>query len=437
MWENIAKKAASIGCRFFCCGEKDQGEVTVTHGPDSLQNKGGYMEEKKMTPVSGAMIWFGAAVSIAEIMTGTGFASLGMIKGAEAILLGHLIGCALMYFAGLIGAESGKCSMDTVKISFGEKGGIIFAVLNVMQLFGWTAIMIQSGAEAADTVFDMNGAKVWCVIIGTLILIWILIGFRTMNRVNTVAMASLLILTAILSAVVFRGTPSQAGGSMTFGAAVELSVAMPLSWLPLVSDYTRYAVRKKKVTFVSAAAYFATSSWMYFIGMGASIYTGESDIAQIMMKAGLGIAAILIIVFSTVTTTFMDAFSAGVSSAAVFEKWNEKLAASVICILGTVVAVILPAGGLENFLYLIGSVFAPMTAVQITDYFILGNKAADKKVCWSNILLWFMGFVIYRAFMTVDTPLGSTFPVMLITGTMTFAVGKTIRAVTAAGEKRA
>ena len=56
-----------------------------------------------------------------------------------------------------------------------------------------------------------------------------------------------------------------------------------------------------KATAVSAVVYGIVSCFMYVIGMGASIFTGENDIAQILMKAGLGIAGLLIVVFSTVT----------------------------------------------------------------------------------------------------------------------------------------
>ena len=80
---------------------------------------------------------------------------------------------------------------------------------------------------------------------------------------------------------------------MSFGAAVELAVAMPLSWLPLISDYTREAKQPVKATAVSAIVYGIVSCFMYLIGMGASIFTGESDIAQIMVKAGLGAAGLL------------------------------------------------------------------------------------------------------------------------------------------------
>ena len=85
---------------------------------------------------------------------------------------------------------------------------------------------------------------------------------------------------------------------MTFGAGVELAIAMPLSWLPLISDYTREAEDPVKASLVSSIVYGIVSCWMYLIGLGAALFTGEYDIAQIMLKAGLGIAGLLIIVFS-------------------------------------------------------------------------------------------------------------------------------------------
>ena len=104
---------------------------------------------------------------------------------------------------------------------------------------------------------------------------------------------------------------------------MELAVAMPLSWLPLISDYTREAEKPVKATAVSAIVYGIVSCWMYVIGMGAALFTGESDIAQILLKAGLSIAGLLIIVFSTVTTTFLDAYSAGISSESISAKSKE------------------------------------------------------------------------------------------------------------------
>ena len=165
---------------------------------------------------------------------------------------------------------------------------------------------------------------------------------------------------------------------MTFGAAVELSVAMPLSWLPLISDYTREAAKPVKATAVSAIVYGIVSCWMYTIGMGAAIFTGEGNIASIMVKAGLGIAGLLIIIFSTVTTTFLDAYSAGVSSESIIKGISPKQVGIVVTVVGTVAAIAFPMDDITDFLYLIGSVFAPMIAIQIADFFLLKKDESSK-----------------------------------------------------------
>ncbi|MDD3745032.1 MAG: putative hydroxymethylpyrimidine transporter CytX [Anaerostipes sp.] len=373
---------------------------------------------------SNGLIWFGAGVSIAEILTGTYLAPLGFAKGLQAILLGHLIGCVLLFLAGMIGANTKKSSMETVKMSFGRKGSLLFSILNVLQLVGWTAIMIYDGALAANGIIK-SGAWIWCLIIGVLIILWILIGIKNLGKINTFAMAALFVLTMILCKVIFFSGASghvMSGDSMTFGAGVELSVAMPLSWLPLISDYTREAKNPLGATLTSALTYGIVSCWMYVIGMGAAIYTGEYDIAQIMVKAGLGIAGLLIIVFSTVTTTFLDAYSAGVSSVSISGKINEKWAGVIVTIIGIGAAIIYPMDNITDFLYLIGSVFAPMIAIQIVDYFFLKHDHVDKEYDILNLIIWLAGFIAYRKLMTIDTPVGNTLPDMVITMILCFVL---------------
>ena len=371
---------------------------------------------KRTSVFENGLIWFGAAVSLAEIHTGTFFASLGFAKGIGAILAGHIIGCILLFLAGVIGGRVRKSAMETVKMSFGNQGSMIFAVLNVIQLVGWTAIMIYDGAIAANGIFAA-GQWVWSLVIGTLIAIWILIGIKSLGRVNSIAMAGLFAITVVLSFVIFgKGSEmSIAEDAMSFGAAVELSVAMPLSWLPLISDYSRDAEKPVLATAVSAVVYGTISCWMYIIGMGAAIFAGTSDIAEIMISAGLGVIGLVIVVLSTVTTTFLDAYSAGISSESIYKKINGKWMAVAVTVIGTVGAIIYPMQNITDFLYLIGSVFAPMIAVQIADFFILKKDNSEKKANISNILIWLIGFVLYRLLMRVDIIVGSTLPDMLIT----------------------
>lgn len=388
------------------------------------------MEDKQGTTVFGsALIWFGAAVSIAEILTGSLIAPLGFPKGAAAVVIGHIIGCIPLYLAGLIGAETGKSAMETVKISFGQKGSVFFSVLNVTQLVGWTAVMIIGGGRAVAVIAEKYtgtyNSSLWCVVIGFLIIVWIKIGIKNLGKINTFTMAALFSLTVLLSFIIFKGdTATATAGSMRFGSAVELSAAMPLSWLPLISDYTHNSSNPRKTSLVSVLVYFAGSTWMYMIGLGASIFTGESDIARIMLSAGLGVAAVFIIVISTVTTTFLDVYSAGVSFSSITDKVSSTTTALIACIAGTALAVFTPIEQYENFLFLIGSVFAPMISILITDFFILKKDHFSDSLNISNFILWIAGFVLYRGFMEMETVFGNTLPVMAAVIVLAAAAGK-------------
>ena len=405
---------------------------------------------KKYTSLfDNGLIWFGAGVSIAEILTGTYFATLGWTRGIWAILLGHLIGGILLYLSGRIGGEVRKSSMETVKMSFGHIGGQFFAIMNIIQLVGWTAIMIYDGAMASKSILPLP-SMVFCLIIGGLILLWIAIGITNLGRVNTVAMAALFLLTIVLCVVIIsQGGSSHVAmdNSLSFGAAMELAISMPLSWLPVISDYTREAKKPKAATLVSVITYSIVSVWMFLIGMAGSIFTGNSDIAGILMKAGLGIIGLLIIVFSTVTTTFLDALSAGISGESITVKVNGKIPddessfagdgakhpggkklqakqlAMMATIIGTIAAILYPMDNITNFLYFIGSVFAPMIAVMIPDYYLLHRDRSSHSVSWTNMLLWGLGFALYRYLMTLDLSVGYTLIDMLVTGGMTLLVG--------------
>lgn len=372
---------------------------------------------KKMTSFQSALIWFGAGVSIAEILTGTYFAPLGMAKGMLAIVLGHVIGCVMMFAAGLIGGRTGRSAMETVKMSFGGKGGIFFAALNVLQLVGWTAIMIYDGAGAVNEIFGV-GTGVWALVIGGLIILWIAVGVTNLGVINKISMTALFVLTVVLCFVIFggNGAVTAPDDSLTFGAAVELAVAIPLSWLPLIADYTREAEKPLQATLASVVVYGLVSVWMYMIGMGAAIYTGESDISIVMLKAGLGIAALVILILSTVTTTFLDAWSAGISAESLTAGIHGKTCAIVVTVVGMAGAMLFNMDDITDFLYLIGSVFAPMIAVQIADYFILKSPDhSGEGWSWKNLAIWAAGFILYRLLMRVDTPVGNTLPDMALT----------------------
>lgn len=387
----------------------------------------GINETKKGTSIlSNSIIWFGAGVSIAEILTGTYFAPLGFTKGILAILIGHVIGCSLLFFAGYIGALSKKSAMDSTALSFGKIGAKIFALFNVIQLVGWTGIMIYDASLSLNEIFSTQ-KWVWAVITGLLIILWVIAGITNIGKFSFGVMIALFVLTIVMCKVVFFGGNSSVSAefqeAFSFGQAIELAVAMPLSWLPLISDYTKEAEKPFAATFASSVTYCLVSCWMYIIGMGLAILTSESDIAKIMTAAGLGKIALVIIILSTVTTTFLDAWSAAISFKTIFEKAPEKITAIIVTIIGTLAAVLFPMDNITDFLYLIGSIFAPMIAILLADYFVLKSDFSEKKLKASRVIIWLIGFVIYRLLMQTDLITGCTIPDMFITFALTAIMG--------------
>lgn len=387
----------------------------------------GIKETKKGTSIlSNSIIWFGAGVSIAEILTGTYFAPLGFAKGILAILIGHVIGCSLLFFAGYIGALSKKSAMDSTALSFGKIGAKIFALFNVIQLVGWTGIMIYDASLSLNEIFSTQ-KWVWAVITGLLIILWVIAGITNIGKFSFGVMIALFVLTIVMCKVVFFGGNSSVSAefqeALSFGQAIELAVAMPLSWLPLISDYTKEAEKTFAATFASSVTYCLVSCWMYIIGMGLAILTSESDIAKIMTAAGLGKIALVIIILSTVTTTFLDAWSAAISFKTIFEKTPEKITAIIVTVIGTLAAVLFPMDNITDFLYLIGSIFAPMIAILLADYFVLKSDFSENKLKVSRVIIWLIGFAIYRFLMQTDLITGCTIPDMFITFALTAIMG--------------
>jgi putative hydroxymethylpyrimidine transporter CytX len=299
--------------------------------------------------------------------------------------------------------------METTKSSFGKYGSKFFAALNTFQLLAWVAVLNAQGASALAGLNLPISFPLTCVILAALIAAWVYVGIRRSANVTTVVMAALTILLAILSVKLFglgsgSSSVASAAGAATTGTATalkfwnifEISIAMPISWLPVISDYTKDAEKPVKATAISAIAYTFASLWMYILGIEISGIGANNNIAQAILLAGLGIPGIIIVVLSTVTTNFLAANSAGESSKAIYSKINPKIAGVVESLLSAALAI---SGIMEHyisFLYLIASVFAPMAAVLLVSFYFSKERSESLGVWLWNIFAWLAGFIAYQ-----------------------------------------
>lgn len=391
--------------------------------------------QQKHSNLTVSLIWFTAAISMAEILTGTWFAPLGWEQGLIAIVCGHIIGGAMFFCAGLIGAKTQKSAMQTVQISFGRKGSALFSVLNALQLMGWTAVMIYMGAEVVSILNQQDAQNslfpLFTLGLGLLIILWLLLGFTNLGMIKIVSLTTMFLLMLWLTfQIAQQDFISVAGDNqIKFGTAVEIAAIMPLSWIPVVSDHTRNTKTPLKTTALSTLAYSVTSCWMYSIGLGAALVTGKSEISQILALSGVSIIGVLIVVTSTMINTALPAHSTGMSLNNIFSKLSVKWISILTVVIGIILATTLPVTQYEHFLFFIGSVFAPMIGVLIADFFVFKQSEPKYNIDLIGLGAWFAGFVIYRTLMWQEweTGLGITFPVIVLTFCLTLVARKVSR----------
>lgn len=413
-------------------------------------------EERNLRGWDFFLLWAGAAVSLAEIWAGSLIVPLGLGLGLWAILLGHLIGNTPFALGGLIGSQWGIPTMVSVRPSFGIRGSYFAAALNVIQLIGWTAVMLIICGGAADAIsksYGFSNPTLWIILSGAITTLWAMMGHRFWKYLQRISVFVLLILCVAMTYIVFReygwGGLSQIPQKKDFPFMVgmDLVIAMPISWLPLVADYSRFATDSKSSFWGTWIGYFIVSSWMYLLGLAASLATQSSDpsgvVMNLLLKFGWAIPALIIVLFSTFTTTFLDVYSTAISGLNIFPNMGERKGIFIGGILGTATAVVFPALlHYEHFLLFIGAMFCPLFGIVLADYFLVRRRFIEVKDLYTQegrywfwkginplaILAWVAGFSIYLGFSpmlmekvlgiktALPWALGSSLPSMILAG---------------------
>ncbi len=372
--------------------------------------------EKRTGLFASGIIWFGVAISVSEIEAGIEIGALAKETLWLPLILGHLLGGVMLFFVGLIGARLRVNAMETTTSTFGKYGSKFFAALNLFQLMAWVAVLNAQGALALAGLNLPISFPLTCVILAALIGIWVYVGLKRSANVTTAVMAVLAVLLVVLSFKLFGvGVPAattsagaaaasaSAAATLGFWNIFEISIAMPISWLPVISDYTRDVEKPVKATLVSAAAYTVASLWMYILGVMIAHIGNGCDIAHAILLAGLGVPGIIIVVLSTVTTNFLAANSAGESAKAIVGSINPKVAGVVVSALSAAIAISGIMDHYISFLYLIASVFAPMAAVLLVSFFLAKGLGEGRGFWIWNLFAWLVGFGTYQAAVRLDS----------------------------------
>jgi len=391
-------------------------------------------------------LWFSLGIGLMVLQTGALLApGLGLSGALLAIVLGTLVGVLLLAAVGVIGSDTGLASMAALKLSLGKRGAALPAVLNLLQLIGWGAFEIIVMRDAASLL----GAKAfaegslwanplfWTLVFGALATLLAVSGPLTFVRQVLRKWGIWLLLAAcawltwnLFAKADLSALWAQAGdGSLPFAVGFDIAIAMPLSWLPLIADYSRFGKRATGVFGGTALGFFIGNFWLMGLGVAYTLAfapSGETNALLLALAgAGMGIPLLLILLDES-ENAFADIHSAAVSSGILLKAKVEHLAL-VIGVICTLIACLAPLAQYQNFLLLIGSVFAPLFGVVLVDHFILRRRRAELRETALNgmaLLAWLGGLATYHLLANLYPNVGATLPALVVAGVLQFMLGK-------------
>lgn len=389
-----------------------------------------------------SILWFSLAIGLLVIQAGAfltmpinyGGFGLNILDAFLVSLLGSSIGSFILALIGLIGAKHGVTSMVSLRPSFGLLGSYLPSTLNVIQLIGWTIFEFIIMGEAATSIskyfIGPYTKYLWITFFAILVYLMTVYGPLIVVRqwlekfaIWFAILGGAFLTYQLLSVKTLTIQFSNNFQFSTILLALDLVIAMPISWLPLVSDYNRFSKNVKESFLGTFISYTIANTWFYFIGaILAIIYPGQS-ITYSMALVFFGSLALFIILIDEPDNAFADVYSATLSIQNVFPKQKQWEIALIITILSLLFAYFIPIFQYEHFLLLIGASFIPIFGILLSDYFILNKSNYENdqfyqinmKINLKAIVSWIVGFLTYYYFAYINAIIGATIPSLIIT----------------------
>ena len=336
---------------------------------------------------------------------GAGTPELSLAAALTAIVVGTLLGTVPLALAGLPGAQTGAPAMVLLRGLFGARLSYLPTVLNILQCLGWGVFELVTIATAAHIVAPALPKWGYVLIAGLatgLLTIRPLGAVRVLRKYATSAV--LIVLTYLFVQLIRHPLPAFTHGTWSgYWAATDTVVAVAVSFAPLIADYTRHSRSPRAAFAGTLAGYSVTQVLCYVIGLLALVTVANhnpSDIYGAFIALPLGALGFAILAARELDQSFANVYSTAVSTQNLRPLWDRRVLAATIAALTTAGALWLNIADYENFLTLIGSVFVPMSAVLIADYFVVSRRrwdlSAGARSRWLMLLPWAAGFVTYQ-----------------------------------------
>lgn len=375
---------------------------------------------------------------------------LSLGQALLAILLGTLIGNLLLALAGLVGSDNGVPTMVLLRPVLGQRGSFLPTLVNLAQLIGWTAfelwVMGLVASRVTQTLFGFSGYGVWLVVFTVWCVLLALGGPLVVVRewlekfgVWAVYLASAWMTFTLLTKSDIGALLRQAGtGGMPFLLAVDLVIAMPISWMPLVADYNRFSRGSREAFWGTYLGYLLANIWFYGLGVLVILTPGvlpqdaagltPEHLASAIMAMRLGVVALGVILVDETDNGFADIYSAAVSLQNIFPKVKQRYLVLGVAAVGLILAAFLTMSQYFGFLLLIGSVFVPLFGVLMADYFFVRRRSYDVDQLYRpggpywysggfnflGLAAWLGGIAVYQVVARVAPNIGASLPSLIV-----------------------
>ena len=395
-----------------------------------------------------ASLWFSLGVGLLVMQVGAYLMpALGTQEAALAIVAGSILGAGLLGWVAKIGCDSGLASAGLMHAVYGRTFARLPIVLNIVQLIGWGTFELVVMRDASVAIGRQSGAMAasYWPVLATLLwggVITLLISgsmVQLVRRVIARVALPLVVLSLLWLSWQFLGLAQAQGfeqlwqrrgeGGMGVMPALDLVIAMPISWLPLVADYARHGKSGGAALRGTWTGYALANMWCYALGVLIALTLPSQDLVTALLLAQGGLIALSLILIDEVDNAYGDAYSGAVSSHSLLPRWSVRqwgLGVAVVC---TLLALVLPMHSLEPFLLLLSSVFVPLFGV------ILGRLAfgADTtaalqragKAHAAPIAIWLAGIAFYHLLPKLAPALGSALPTLVLSFALAWATRPT------------
>jgi len=381
-------------------------------------------EERTLSALDIGILWNDLSLGLLVLVTGALLVpALGLPAAIGAIVVGSLIGCLPLAAVALAAAREGLPGMVLFRPVLGRTGSYLPSVLNVAQLVGWTSVEFWAMGRLANTLsielFRLDAFWLWLTLTTvacTALAVGgpVLVVKRFLERFGTwIVLTSGVLLTISL---LLSGSGAQAWsrpgeGGLPFWLAVDLVIVMPVSWLPLVADSTRFARSQKGVFAATFVGYAVGNTWFYILGallvLNAVAAPSAEGIGVAIFSFARGLSEVLILglLIGEAPNAFANIYSTTVSALNVAPRASAAVLSVVVGGLGFLLALVFTMDRYEVFLFLIGSVFVPLGAVFLADYFVKARGrygpelvfgAVSEGFRWPAVVPWIAGFVLYH-----------------------------------------